>query len=98
MTQSGHLKRDAQSRSQGHLPFDHGKPSIESIKLAELLEFRARCSKAVYPMIAIAIADRHPAKEHLLRGQLQKIADQLVKAYPGHLRTGIEPVAARQEG
>src|SRR6476661_10170239 len=48
-------------------------------------------------MAAVAVAHAHSAEQHLLGRKLQQCADDLVHADPGHLRTGVEPVAARQK-
>src|SRR5262245_6196058 len=48
-------------------------------------------------MAAVAVADAHAAEQHLLGRKFQQRADDLVHADPGHLRTGVEPVATRQK-
>jgi len=48
-------------------------------------------------VLAVAIADRHAAKQHLLGRQLDEGADRVVEPRPGLLRAGVEAVTARQE-
>ncbi len=48
-------------------------------------------------MAAVAVANSHSAKEHLLGREFQESADDLVHAYPGHLRAGVQTIAACQK-
>src|SRR5215831_9606700 len=63
---------------------------------AELLGCGARRAEAVSGMLAVAVADRDGAKEHVRRRDREELADDPVHARPGFLRAGVEPVAARE--
>ena len=69
---------------------------IETEEPAEFLGRRARRAKAVGRMVAIAIADRQRAEQHLLRRHSDEWTDDAMHARPGFLGAGIEAVAARQ--
>ena len=44
-------------------------------------------------MGAIAITDPHPTEEDLLEWKFQESTDDLIHAYPGHLRIGVQAIA-----
>src|SRR6476620_5988211 len=71
---------------------------IESVKLAELAEVRTRRAESVGLVLPVAVANRHAAKQHLVRRQLEVITDGVVEPRPGFLRASVEAVAARKEG
>src|SRR3977135_547068 len=48
-------------------------------------------------MLAVAVADRHAAEQHLVVRQLEIFADDVVEPRPGLLRAGVEAVAACQK-
>src|SRR5215208_4897178 len=70
--------------------------SIKSIELAKFVKLRPRRAETVDRVIAVAVADSHSAEQHLLGRKFQERADNLVEAYPSHLRTGVQPIAPRQ--
>ena len=49
-------------------------------------------------VLPVAVANRHAAKQHLVRRQLEVITDGVVEPRPGFLRASVEAVAARKEG
>src|SRR5215472_6109938 len=70
---------------------------FETEEAAELLGHRARRTETVGRMIAVAVADRDRAKQHLLRRHVHERPDDAMHARPGFLRTGVEPAPARQK-
>src|SRR5215467_481659 len=83
------------------LPFltqnGHRLDSIETMKRTEFVKLCPKRAEVVDRVAGVAVADSHPAKQHLLRWKIQQGAHDLVHANPNHLRTGIQSVAARQE-
>src|SRR5579863_4192383 len=71
--------------------------SLKSEKPAKLGNLRARRAKAVGRMSAVAIADGHRAKQHLLRRHVHERPHHLMDARPGFLRAGIEAVTAGEK-
>src|SRR6516162_10053130 len=73
------------------------KPSIKAVKPAEFVGLRAKRAKAVDWVAAVAVANRDPAKQHLIGRKIQQVPHDLVHTYPSHLRTAVQPIAARQK-
>src|SRR6202035_1861431 len=69
---------------------------FEADEGTELVERGARRAEAVRRMRVVAVTDRDRAEQHVLGRNVQEVADRLVHARPRFLRTGVEPVAARQ--
>src|SRR5580704_18711672 len=82
---------------RAHLRVTDHTPSLETEKLAELRELRARRAKAVGRMAVVAVADGDRAEQHLLGRHFDEFADDAMHAGPGFLRAGIEAVAAGKE-
>jgi hypothetical protein len=70
---------------------------VETIKFAELGEPRPWRAEVVGLVLSVAIADGHPAKQHLFRWKLEVFTYSVVEPRPRLLRACVQAVSAREE-